>query len=60
MSPQAILSAIPWVKRVLKVTPSALHAPLLLVGAVAGVWFAIQGLRELRELKAAEGDAAEG
>jgi hypothetical protein len=58
VNPQALMSAIPWVRRVWKVMPPALRAPLLLVGAAAGVWYALEGRRELQEIK--EREAREG
>ena len=54
MNPQAILSAIPWARRVWKALPPALRVPLLLVGAAAGVWYALEGRQELAEIKERE------
>lgn len=49
MNPQALLSALPWARRLWKVMPPALRAPLLLVGAGVAVWYALEGREELKE-----------
>ncbi len=48
------MSAIPWARRLWKVMPPALRAPLLLVGAAAGIWYAMEGRREMQEIAARE------
>lgn len=47
MNPQALLTALPWARRLWKVTPPALRVPMLLVGAGVAVWYALQGREEL-------------
>jgi hypothetical protein len=49
MNPQALLSAVPWARRLWKVMPPALRAPVLLVGAGVAVWYALEGREELKE-----------
>ena len=52
MNPQAIMSAIPWARRAWRLMPTTLRVPLLLTGAAAGIWYALEGWRELQQLKA--------
>jgi hypothetical protein len=54
MNPQALLSALPWARRLWKVMPPALRAPVLLVAAGVGIWYALQGREELKEQAALE------
>lgn len=57
MNPQAALSALPWARRAWKLMPTSLRVPLLLVGAAGGLWYAFEGFRELRAIKALDDDA---
>jgi hypothetical protein len=43
VNPQAIISAVPWLRRLWKLTPAKLRAPLLLVVAVVGIVMFLQG-----------------
>lgn len=49
MNPQALLSALPWARRLWKVMPPALRVPVLLVAAGIGVWYAMQGREEMQQ-----------
>lgn len=42
MNPQAIISALPWLRKLWKVLPPPLRVPLLLIGAAIGVWQFLQ------------------
>lgn len=57
MNPQAALSALPWARRAWKLMPTTLRVPLLLIGAAGGLWYAFEGFRELRAIKALDNDA---
>jgi hypothetical protein len=43
VNPQAIMAAVPWIRRIWKVTPPNLRVPLLLVAAAVGVWQFVSG-----------------
>jgi hypothetical protein len=43
VNPQAIIAAVPWLRRIWKLTPPKLRVPLLLVVAVVGVVQFVQG-----------------
>lgn len=38
MNPQAIMSALPWLRRIWKMLPPPARVPVLLVAAAIGVW----------------------
>lgn len=50
---QAIMVAVPWLRRVWKLLPPPLRIPLLLVVAAVGVWYAVTGRKELADQQAA-------
>ena len=52
MNPQALLSALPWVRRAWRMMPPALRAPALLVAAAAGAWYALESRQQLQQLQA--------
>lgn len=52
MNPRAIMSAVPWVRRAWRMLPPALRVPVLLVGAAAGAWYALESRRDLQRLRA--------
>lgn len=54
MELQAIMAAVPWLRRVWKLLPPPLRVPLLLVAAAVGVWYAVSGRRELSRQQAAD------
>ena len=43
MNPQAIISALPWLRRLWKFLPPNLRVPVLLIAAAIGVWQFITG-----------------
>jgi hypothetical protein len=43
VNPQAVISAIPWLRRIWNMTPAKLRVPLLLVVAVVGIVQFIKG-----------------
>ena len=43
MNPQAIIAAVPWLRRIWKLTPPQLRVPLLLLVAVVGIVQFVQG-----------------
>jgi hypothetical protein len=52
MNPQALLSALPWVRRAWRMMPPALRVPVLLVAAAAGAWYALESRQQLQQLQA--------
>jgi hypothetical protein len=45
VNPQAILAAVPWLRRIWRITPPQLRVPLLLLVAVVGIVQFVQGRR---------------
>jgi hypothetical protein len=43
VNPQAILAAVPWLRRIWKLTPPQLRVPLLLLVAIVGIVQFVQG-----------------
>lgn len=43
MNPQAIMAAVPWLRRIWKLTPPQLRVPLLLIVAAVGIVQFVQG-----------------
>ena len=45
----AIISAVPWLRRVWQLMPGPLRIPVLLVAAAVGIWYAVTGRKQLLE-----------
>lgn len=46
MNPQAIIAALPWLRRLWRIVPPQFRVPLLLIAAVIGIVQFIQGRNE--------------
>lgn len=54
MNPQAIISALPWLRKLWKVMPPPLRVPLLVVGAAIGAWQYLQGRKAEQQRPASD------
>lgn len=48
MNPQAIIAALPWLRRVWRLTPPQLRVPLLLIAGAIGIAQFVAGRRDDR------------
>jgi hypothetical protein len=46
VNPQAIIAALPWLRRLWRIMPGPLRVPVLLIAAAIGVWQFIQGRKD--------------
>ncbi|MTV24556.1 hypothetical protein FTX61_03865 [Nitriliruptoraceae bacterium ZYF776] len=51
MNPQAIIAALPWVRRGWRLLPPQARPFVLVVGAGVAIWYAVSGNKELAELR---------
>lgn len=58
----AIISAVPWLRRVWKLMPGPLRIPVLVVAAAVGIWYAVTGRKQLLDQQRDDGpgDAGSG
>lgn len=49
MDPQAIIAALPWLRRAWKFLPPNLRVPVLLIAAAIGVWQYLQGRNDAQD-----------
>ena len=49
MNPRAIVASFPVLRRVWRVLPGPLKLPVLLIGAIVGIWYLVTGRRKQAE-----------
>lgn len=54
MNPQAIIAALPWLRRLWKFLPPNLRVPVLLIAAAIGVWQYVTGRQAGQQRSAAK------
>ena len=55
MNPRAIVASFPVLRRVWRVLPGPLKLPILLIGAIVGIWYLVTGRRKQAEEGAENG-----